>query len=196
MENLGEIGMDALMLDAKTTALVVIDLQGAIMARDTKPYTTHEVAAKAAKLAEALREAGGTVVYVHVLVNEVNRLPADKPMNMGPGPLPPSAWEIVPEAGMKEGDIVIAKRQWGAFTATNLDQALRRKGIKTIVMAGLATNMGVESTARSAQELGYELVFAEDAMSSMSEEWHSFSIKNIFPMMGRVRTSEEVIEAL
>jgi nicotinamidase-related amidase len=65
-----------------------------------------------------------------------------------------------------------------------------------LVLAGIATNMGVESTARAAHDQGYELVFAEDAMSSMSAEFHQFPVQNIFPIMGRVRGSAEIIEAL
>jgi nicotinamidase-related amidase len=113
-----------------------------------------------------------------------------------PAQLPPGATEIVPEAGMQPGDILIAKRQWGAFEGTSLDQQLRRKGIETIIMGGIATNMGVESTARAAQDIGYQLLFAEDAMTSMTSDMHEFSVKNIFPRMGRVRTSEQIIGAL
>lgn len=71
-----------------------------------------------------------------------------------------------------------------------------RRNIRTILMGGIATNMGVESTARAAFDRAYELVFAEDAMSSMSAEAHQFSIQNIFPRMGRVRTTEQLIKAL
>jgi nicotinamidase-related amidase len=102
----------------------------------------------------------------------------------------------VPEAGRKEGDFLVAKRQWGAFNGTSLEQQLRRKGVDTIVLGGIATNIGVESTARAALDHDYQLVFAEDAMSSMSAEWHEFSVKNIFPRMGRVRSTEEIIAAL
>ena len=185
-----------LALDPKKTALVLIDLQGAIVARDTAPYKPFDVIARAAKIAEAVRSAGGTVVYVHVLIGQFAQRITDEQRAPMPAQLPPGATEIVPEAGMQSGDILIAKRQWGAFEGTSLDQQLRRKGVTTIIMGGIATNMGVESTARAAQDIGYDLVFAEDAMSSMSAEWHEFSVKNIFPRMGRVRSSEQIIEAL
>lgn len=100
------------------------------------------------------------------------------------------------DAGIQAGDLVITKRQWGAFYGTNLEQALDRKGIETIIMAGIATNMGVESTARAAFDAGYALIFAEDAMTTMGAEWHNFSVKNLFPRMGRVRSTQEIIEAL
>lgn len=185
-----------LTLDPKKTALVLIDLQGAIVARDTAPYKAFDVIARAAKLAEAMRAAGGTVVYVHVLIGEFAHRITDEQRPPMPAQLPPGATEIVPEAGMQSGDILIAKRQWGAFEGTSLDQQLRRKSIDTIIMGGIATNMGVESTARAAQDIGYQLVFAEDAMTSMTAEMHEFSVKKIFPRMGRVRSSEQIIAAL
>jgi nicotinamidase-related amidase len=187
----------SLELNAKETALVVIDLQRAIVSRDLKPYTAADVVARSAKLAEAVRAAGGSVVYVHVLVTDTLRLPADRTTSSpNAPPPPPNASELVPEAGFREGDALITKRQWGAFYGTNLEQHLRRRAIKTIIMAGIATNMGVESTARAAHDHGYALVFAEDAMSSMSPEMHQFPVQNIFPIMGRVRTVQEIIEAL
>jgi nicotinamidase-related amidase len=186
----------SLTLDPKSTALVIIDLQNAIVARQLAPHSAADVVSRSAVLADAVRASGGTAVFVRVLVTDVLSLPADRSNLRPPGPLPPSASELVPEAGFREGDVLITKRQWGAFYGTNLEQQLRRRGIRTIIMAGVATNMGVESTARAAHDQGYELVFAEDAMSSLSAEFHQFSVQNIFPIMGRVRSSAEIIEAL
>ncbi len=186
----------SLTLDPKSTALVLIDLQNAIVSRQLAPHSATEVVSRSAALAEAVRASGGTAVYVRVLVSDILSLPADRSGPRPSGPMPPEASELVPEAGFREGDVLITKRQWGAFYGTNLEQQLRRRGIRTLILAGIATNMGVESTARAAQDQGYELVFAEDAMSSLSAELHQFSVQNIFPMMGRVRSSAEIMEAL
>jgi nicotinamidase-related amidase len=186
----------SLTLDPKSTAVVLIDLQHAIVSRQAAPHTASDVVLRSARLAEAIRTSGGTAVYVHVLINEILSLPADRANSRPPGPMHPEATELVPDAGYREGDVLITKRQWGAFYGTNLEQQLRRRGVRTLIMAGLATNMGVESTARAAHDQGYELVFAEDAMSSVSAEFHNFSVQNIFPIMGRVRSSAEIIEAL
>jgi nicotinamidase-related amidase len=186
----------SLTLDPKSTALVLIDLQKAIVSRPLAPHEASDVVARSAKLAEAVRASGGTAVYVHVLVTDVLSLPADRANPRPTGPIPPEASELVPEAGFREGDVLITKRQWGAFYGTNLDQQLRRRGIRTLIMAGIATNMGVESTARAAHDQGYELVFAEDAMTSLNAEFHQFAVQNLFPMMGRVRSSDEIIQAL
>jgi nicotinamidase-related amidase len=185
-----------LALDPKKTALVVIDLQGAIVGRDTAPHRAADVVTRCAALAEAVRSAGGPVFYVHVLIGEFPQRITDASGPRPSGPLPPEAIAIVPQAGMKEGDILITKRQWGAFNGTSLEQQLRRRGVTTIIMSGISTNMGVESTARAAQDLDYDLVFAEDAMTSQSAEWHEFSVKNIFPRMGRVRSSQQIIAAM
>jgi nicotinamidase-related amidase len=182
-------------LDPKTTALVLIDLQHAIVALNLAPHSSAEVVSRAAKLADAFRKKGGTVIYVHVLVTEMARLPVDEPLMRG-GPPPPNASELVPEAGVQTGDLIVTKRQWGALYGTDLEQHLRRRGIRTIVIGGIATNIGVESTARAAFDQGYEVVFAEDAMSSLSAEIHEFPIKNIFPLMGRVRSVEQIVTAL
>jgi nicotinamidase-related amidase len=107
--------------------------------------------------------------------------------------VPPNPSDIVPEAGMQPGDFLVTKRQWGAFHATELDQILRRRGIRDIILTGIATNIGVESTARVAHDLGYDLVFAEDAMSSIGEGTHRFAVEHLFPLMGRVRSTAQLL---
>jgi nicotinamidase-related amidase len=110
--------------------------------------------------------------------------------------MPPDFAEIVAELGPREGDIVVTKRQWGAFYGTDLDLQLRRRGITTVVLGGIATNYGVESTARDGYERGYELVLVEDAMSARSAADHAFAFERIFPRLGRVCATAEVIAAL
>ena len=84
----------------------------------------------------------------------------------------------------------------GAFYGTELDLQLRRRGITTIILLGIATNFGVESTARFAYEYGYNQIFIEDAMTSLTEEAHTFVIKIIFPRIGKVRKTNELLEVL
>lgn len=190
--------MQTLSIDVARTALVLIDLQHSNMARQLAPYSGEQVVGNCVLLAQEMRERGGLVVYVHVLVNELLALPADAPLS-GPveATLPPiNASQLVPEAGVEATDLVITKRQWGAFYGTELDQALRRRHINKIVIGGILTNFGVESTARAAFDRGYELVFAEDAMTSTSAEAHVFACRNIFSHMGRVRKTGDVIDAL
>ena len=108
-----------------------------------------------------------------------------------------SDWaEFVPELTPTPSDVVITKRQWGAFYGTELDLQLRRRKIDTIVLCGIATDFGVESTARFAYEYGYQQIFAEDAMASRSDEQHNAAVNFIFKRMGRVRKTGEILEAL
>jgi len=186
----------ALSLNPRTTALVMIDLQHGIVSRPVAPHSGAQVVANAKPLADALRAKGGTVVWVHVLLNELLALPADAPgRTPDTPPAPAEASELVPEIGAQPEDVIIAKRQWGAFYGTNLEQQLRRRGIDTIVIGGIATNFGVESTARAAFDLGFKLVFVEDATSGLNEEMHHFSFEKLFRHMGHVRSTQETIAA-
>jgi nicotinamidase-related amidase len=114
----------------------------------------------------------------------------------GAAALPPDWSDLAPDLGSHPNDIVILKRQWGAFYGTDLDLQLRCRKLATIVLCGIATEFGVESTARDAYERGYEQVFAEDAMTGRNAESHANSIARIFPRMGRVRRADEIIAAL
>jgi nicotinamidase-related amidase len=186
-------------IDPATTALVLIDLQRGIVTRDTKPHSAADVIARGAHLARRFREAGATVVLVHVgySADDRDRL---QPMTDAPpavsGPLPPDWSELVPELEQSPSDVVVLKRQWGAFYGTQLDLQLRRRGVKTIVIGGIATNFGVESTARDAWERNYQLIFVEDAMSGISADAHHFAIANIFPRLGIVRSTNDILGAL
>jgi nicotinamidase-related amidase len=168
-----------LSLDPKVTALVLIDLQRGIVGRQAAA----DVVRNGVRLADALRAKGGLVVFVRVNISEVLSVPVDAPTPR-PANVPPDASELVPELNVQAGDVVVTKRQWGAFCGTDLEQQLRRRQIRTVVMRGIATNIGVESTARAAYDRGYELVFAEDAMSSVSGEAHGFAVSTIFSTDG------------
>lgn len=187
----------SLVVSPESTALVLIDLQNGVVGRTLAPYSATDVVTRGVQLAKALRQRGGPVIFIRALVTEILQLPVDAPtFDPKATPLPANASELVPEVDCQPGDLVIAKRQWGAFYGTELDQQLRRRNIRTIVLGGIATNFGVESTARAAFDRGYELVFVEDAMTSLHPDAHRFATEMIFPRMGRIRTTEEVLEAL
>jgi nicotinamidase-related amidase len=189
--------MDDLSIDIGRTALVLIDLQNFNTKRELAPHTPEQVVGNCVLLAGEMRNRGGMVIFVRVLLDELLALPADNPMKKPGTPAPPpEAVHFASEAQVQATDHVVTKRQWGAFYGTELEQMLRRRNIKTIVLAGIATNYGVESTARAAFDMGYELVFVEDAMSSMQAEAHRFSCDNVFRNMGRVRSTRHLIDAL
>lgn len=187
-------------LDPKTTALVLIDLQQGILGFAKAPRTGESVLNTSAKLAKRFREIGAPVVLVRVGwsadFGDTLKQPVDQPAMLPPGGLPPIWWDFPEALEADEHDLKITKRQWNAFHGTELDLQLRRRGITTIVLGGISTNIGVESTARAGYELGYTLVLVEDAMSCGALEHHQASVNYIFPRIGLVRQSEDVIQAL
>lgn len=182
-------------LDPKTTALVLIDLQNAVLGYETKPYAGSEVVERSRAMAETFRAKGALVVYVRVPLNERLSLPTDEVMNL-PKDLPAAASEITDAAGMQGGDLLISKRHWGAFARTTLESELRSRNVETVVLAGIATNMGVESTLRQGTGLGFAFITVEDACSTFSPEMQDFAFKAIFPRLSHVRTTQQVLDAL
>ena len=92
--------------------------------------------------------------------------------------------------------MLIQKRQWGAFYGTDLDLQLRRRGISKIVLCGIATSIGAESTARDAWERSYNLTFASDAMTDLYADAHERSLSIIFPRIGEIGTTDEILGKL
>jgi nicotinamidase-related amidase len=188
--------MPELQLNPQKTALVLIDLQNAVLGMNTAPYTTVQVVANSKKLAEAFRASGAPVVYVRVDLNDFMKLPVDQPHNMGDKPIPAIASEIAPSADFQPGDILVTKRHWGAFAGTDLEQQLKARGVDTVVLTGISTNAGVESTARQGTGLGFAFVLVEDACAGQDAEHHRFAFEQTFPRLARVSATDEVITAL
>lgn len=184
-----------LTLDPHTTALVLIDLQQGIIGRATAPRSAHEVVATATSLATRFREAGAPVVLVTVAFSpgggDLPPAQVDEPMQIPPGGTPPE-FSVVAEGLAAPGDIRITKRHWGAFHGTEIDLQLRRRGIRTIVLGGIATNFGVEGTAREGWQHGYDVVLAEDATAATSAELHEVAIRHILPRLARIRAAADI----
>jgi len=190
----------SLNINARTAALVLIDLQNGILSMQLAPHDAAQVVDKAVKLGRRFREIGAPVVLTRVAFsnNYVDKLnqPVDVPMQVPPGGLPPEWSQFAGEIELLSADVVITKRQWSAFFGTELDLQLRRRGISTIVLGGISTNFGVESTARDAWQYNYAVIVAEDASTSVDADLHKFSTERILPRVARVRTTEEIISAL
>jgi nicotinamidase-related amidase len=172
-------------------ALVVIDLQKGLSAFPAFA----EVVSRTADLAAAFREHDLPVVLVNVAGMASGR--TDAGSSLPPDFTPPAEWtEIVDELNPQPSDVRVTKMQIGAFHRTGLDEALRERRVSQLVLAGVATSMGVESTARAAHEHGYHVVFALDAMADRDEQAHRNSIERIFPRIGEVSSSAEIVPAL
>jgi nicotinamidase-related amidase len=177
-------------LDAKT-ALVIIDLQKGILSFPMA-HPAGPVLANAGRLARAFRKKGCPIVLVNVAGGAPGRTDAG-PMKF----TPPSDWlEIVPELDPQASDIRVTKMQWGAFYGTPLDLQLRRHGVTQVVLCGIATSIGVESTARDAYERGYNVSLVVDAMTDMKPEAHENSLAHIFPRLGETGTTDAVLALL
>ncbi|WKL57048.1 hydrolase [Asticcacaulis sp. ZE23SCel15] len=182
-------------LNPRTTALVLIDLQNGIINRPLEPRDGQVVAEAGMALAERFRAAKALVVPVHVCwakdYADMPSMNVDQPMPRPEGGMPADFATFHPGL-VRDGDLIISKHQWGALYGTELDAQLRRRGVKTIVLGGIATNFGVESTARQGWEHGYDVVICEDLCTSQSDHLHRLSVQHILPRISRVIQSAEL----
>lgn len=199
-------------LDANT-ALVLIDLQAGIVARPTAPHSGAEVVERGRELAEAFRKHGLPVVLVNVVDGAPGRTELDQKAaddvaeeaaedtadatESVEEDAEPEAWDvIVAELGAQPSDLRVSKRSWGAFHDTGLDTLLRRRGVTQIVLGGLMTSIGVETTAREAYARGYHVTVATDAMADWTAEAHERSVALVFPRLGERGTAADIAELL
>ena len=181
--------MPVLELTPRSTALVLIDLQLGMLGTPLMPRSGPEVLANAMHVAQRFRDASALVVLVRVAFSDdladVPPQNVDRPMGL-PATGLPARWSTLAPELRGPGDLVITKRQWSAFHGTELDLQLRRRGIRTLVLGGIATNFGVESTARQAWEHNYDVVVLEDLCASASAELHEMALTRVFPRFSRV----------
>jgi nicotinamidase-related amidase len=164
-------------LDPARTALVLVDLMDRIVALPLAPHSGQDVLDASLGLASVFRAAGAPVVAVRV-------------QRSGVAVQPPGS-DLVTEVA-KAADLVVVKHTVGSFQDTELHARLGEHGVRTLVLAGIATNMGVESTARAAADLGYGLVFARDAMAGLTAAEHEAAVALDFPRFGTVVDASQV----
>ncbi|MBO1332212.1 isochorismatase family protein [Streptomyces sp. VRA16 Mangrove soil] len=178
------------------TALVVIDLQNGTAEVPGAPHATADVVERNVALADAFRAAGLPVVLVRVsFAADGGDMVPGRTERAARTATPPAGWDRIVDAlaGHPE-DVVVTKRNWSAFFGTDLDLQLRRRGITQIVLTGVATSIGVESTARAAHEHGYHVTLATDAMTDLDAQAHRGSVERIFPRLGETGTTEDVLK--
>jgi nicotinamidase-related amidase len=177
-------------LDPKT-ALIIVDLQNGIVGFPTV-HPVASVIRNASALADAFRRKHLPVVLVNVNAVAPGRTEQSRTL----GDLPPGWADIIPELNRQPTDHLVTKRTWGAFMHTDLAAYLHGKGVTQVVIGGISTSAGVESTARQAYELGFNVTLAIDAMTDMNEATHVNSVTRIFPRLGETGTTEEIIALL
>jgi nicotinamidase-related amidase len=177
-------------LDAKV-ALLVIDLQKGIVGLPVA-HPVAEIVINAARLADAFRSHDLPVVLVNVDAGAPGRTEQSRRVSEFP-----AGWtDLVPELNRQPGDHIVTKRTWGAFTNTGLEKYLKERGVTQVVVAGVATSAGVESTARQAHELGFNVALAVDAMTDMNADAHHNSLTRIFPRLGESGTTQQIDDLL
>jgi nicotinamidase-related amidase len=172
-------------------ALIVIDLQKGIVGIPTV-HPAGEIIGRAAQLARAFRERSLPVVLVNVAGRAPGRTDAGTPTFSFP-----ADWtELVPELDQHPDDYPVSKQRLGAFIGTSLHDYLRQRGVTQIFLTGVASSSGVESTARSAYDYGYNVVLVVDAMTDRDADAHRHSVEKIFPRLGQTDTTDNVLKVL
>lgn len=173
------------------TALIVVDLQNGIVAYDTA-HPMKDVVAHASQLSASFRRHRLPVA----LVNVTGGAPGRAEQSRALADLPAGWADLIPELDQQPGDILVTKRTWGAFGHTDLAEQLKARQVTQVVICGVATSIGVESTARQAHELGFNVTLATDAMTDMNAEAHANSVERIFPRLGERGSSAEIVALL
>jgi nicotinamidase-related amidase len=179
------------------TALVLVDLQNGFRHRPAGPNTAEDVVSRSVALAEAFRARELPVVLTRfVMASGGANAPGRTDLSGHFSEIPEAMLALVDDLAGHPGDITITKRGWDSFYGTDLNLLLRGKGVTQVVLAGVATSIGVESTARTAHEHGYNVTLATDAMTDLNPQAHEHTTQRIFPMLGETGTAEEVIKLL
>ncbi len=173
------------------TALLVIDLQKGMAGLPTVHPMT-DVVANTVALLDAFRSRGLPVV----LVNVDGSPPGRTERSFSASGLPADWTQLLPELRQQRSDHTVTKRSWGAFTNTGLEQHLRQRGVTQVVVTGISTSAGVESTARQAHDFGFNVTLAVDAMTDMNLEAHQNSVTRIFPRMSETGTTRELLDLI
>lgn len=189
---------DTMKIKAAKTALLLLDIQNFSINAPTVPHSGREIAANAGMLAAACRQNGILVVRVRVGTDAALRLAplADAAMEVPAFDFSPGCFDFPASLGPIDGDVIVNKHNWGALYGTDLNLQLRRRGIDTLIICGIATNYAVEATVRQAHERAYTQVIISDAAGAFSAEEHDYPFKFIFPHIARIRTTAEMIEAV
>jgi nicotinamidase-related amidase len=177
-------------LDPKT-ALLVVDLQKGIVGLPTV-HPIDGVVRNSVALLDAFRAHQQPVV----LINVDGVPPGRAEQSRAPRDFPAGWADLIPELNRQPTDHVVTKRTRGAFTNTDLEKYLRDNGVTQVVITGVATGAGVESTARHAHELGFNVTLAIDAMTDMDADIHHNSVTRIFPKISETGMTRQIIDLL
>jgi len=198
-------------------ALLIVDMQNDLVKDEEGPFALlaknvreAEVIEKIQKLLKCARETGlpifhiktvhradGADVWTGGITDLMSALDPELIKRMRTR-LVEGTWgaEFVDELKPLPGEFVIEKRRSDAFYQTPLELFLRRLGVDTLIIAGVITSGCVEATARGARDRDFNVIIVADCCADINKEAHELSLKLVFPSIGRVRSSEQVIRAM
>jgi ureidoacrylate peracid hydrolase len=197
-------------LDPATTALIVIDMQNAWVKKGMPAYTPYceAIVPNINRLTAAMRAAGGSVWWVRAIYGDdaprtwsaymeflSPEFLGDMLDALTEGQEGSALWH---ELDVKPGDLHVIKRRFSALIqgSSDLDERLRAAGVDTVIIAGTATNVCCESTARDAFMLNYRTLVIADANATVSDEAHNAALNALFTRFADVFTTEEVLGLL
>jgi ureidoacrylate peracid hydrolase len=198
-------------LEPRKTALVVVDLQNGFMApgQPCEIADARDIVPNVNALAEAVRRAGGTVVWIKNTFDAETAIAwsvwraafatGDWGQRMEeaftPGNYGHQLWSGLE---VKPGDLTVLKHRFSALVqgSSNLDAILRQRGIDTMIIVGTATNVCCESTLRDGMMMNYKCIMVSDANAALSDEEHNMTLANVMVRFGDVRSTDEVIALL
>jgi len=182
--------MSVTVLDEKS-ALIIVDLQKGIAGIPTL-QPLDDVVENTNLLSAAFRRRGLPVVLVVAAGGSPGRTQAPS-RHME---LPADFTELLPALATGPDDHRVVKYARGAFSKTDLEEYLSSRGVTQVVLTGVATSNGVESTARQAYEAGLNVTLATDAMTDANAEAETYSLTRVFPKIAELGTAEEIVGLL
>jgi nicotinamidase-related amidase len=173
------------------TALLVVDLQKGFVNLPAA-HPVKDVVGNAVALLDNFRSRKLRVVLIIVDA----RAPGGSERAFSTAGMPADWTELMDELKRQPSDHTATKRSWGAFANTGLEQYLRKQGVTQVVVTGVSTSAGVESTARQAHDFAFNVTLPVDAMTDMRLEAHQNSVTRIFPRMSETGTTRELLDLL
>ncbi len=197
---------DALNLNPKSSALILIDMINAVAKGGNEPpYNVppnrQGVIDNFVRLVAHCREVGTPIIYITTYRRPDN---SDAPKTVadvgGGGGVPmlegTRAVEVIDELAPQPGDYIVVKPRFSAYYGTNIEGILKDLGTETILVGGISTQRSVEGTARDAKNRDTQCVVVSDCCTAGEEDVHQMTIEHVLPLLVRVRTTDEVIAAL
>ena len=193
------------------TALVVVDMQNAFMlpgVAHSPCLMAQEIVPNINRLAEAVRQTGGTVVWIKTAYTDDTLENWSTLYGMlGPKGAQKRAkaltrgskgYELWPALEVRDGDLTVEKNRYSAFIqgSSDLAEVLRARGLDTLLITGTVTNVCCESTARDAMMLNFKTIMLTDGNAAVTDEDHNASLIGFYLIFGDIMPTDFAIECL